>query len=106
MSIEKFLPYLIILAGSTYLLRAIPFVAVKSKIQNTFVRSFLYYIPYTVLAAMTVPAIFFATGSIISASVGFLVAVALAMWNKGLTTVAVASCFSVFLSEILISLIK
>ena len=105
MSNEKFFFYLIILALSTYLLRAIPFVAIKGKIKNTCVRSFLHYIPYTVLAAMTVPAIFFATDSVISASVGFLVAIALALWNKGLLTVALASCGSVFIVELILKFI-
>ena len=106
MRMEKFIPYLILIAGSTYLLRAIPFVLVKSKIKNTYVRSFLHYIPYTVLAAMTVPAIFFATGSVISATVGFVVAVALALWDKGLITVALASCASVFAVETVLTFIK
>ena len=106
MSMAKFIPYFIILAGSTYLLRAIPFVAVKNKIKNTFVRSFLHYIPYTVLAAMTVPAIFFATGSVISAAVGFAIAIVFALWGKGLTTVALVSCASVFAVETILSFIK
>ena len=51
-----FFIYLLILAGSTYLIRVIPFIAIKEKISNSFVRSFLYYIPYAVLTAMTIPA--------------------------------------------------
>lgn len=53
--------YLLILAGSTYLIRVIPFVAIKNKINNRFIRSFLAYIPYAVLTAMTIPAVFYAT---------------------------------------------
>ena len=49
-----FFIYLLILAGSTYLIRVIPFIAIKEKINNSFVRSFLYYIPYAVLTAMTI----------------------------------------------------
>ena len=56
-----FFIYLLILAGSTYLIRVIPFIAIKEKINNSFVRSFLYYIPYAVLTAMTIPAVFYAT---------------------------------------------
>ena len=56
-----FFIYLLILAGSTYLIRVIPFIAIKEKISNSFVRSFLYYIPYAVLTAMTIPAVFYAT---------------------------------------------
>ena len=103
---SKFFVYLLILAGSTYLLRAIPFALFREKIKNVYVRSFLHYIPYTVLVAMTVPAVFFATDSILAAAIGLLVAIIFALFKFGLTTVALASCFAVFISEILISLIK
>ena len=103
---SKFFVYLLILAGSTYLLRAIPFVLFREKIKNVYIRSFLHYIPYTVLVAMTVPAVFFATGSVVSAAVGFAVAIALALWHKDLITVALASCASVFVLETVLSFIK
>jgi branched-subunit amino acid transport protein len=99
---KEFFIYLLILAGSTYLIRAIPFAAVRKKITNQFVRSFLYYIPYTVLAAMTFPAALYATGNIIAASAGLLVAVIFAIREKGLTLVAVASCVTAFLVSLVI----
>ena len=61
MNFKIFLPYLLVMAIVTYLIRVIPLVLVKHKIKNKFFNSFLYYIPYTVLAAMTIPAIFTAT---------------------------------------------
>lgn len=94
-----FFIYLLIMAGSTYLIRAIPFAAVNKKIENRFIRSFLYYIPYTVLAAMTLPGALYATGNMLSAVAGILVAVAFAVKNKGLTTVAVAACIAVLAVE-------
>lgn len=99
---REFFIYLLILAGSTYLIRAIPFAAVRKKITNRFVRSFLYYIPYTVLAAMTFPAALYATGNIIAASAGLAVAVIFAIREKGLTLVAVASCVTAFAVDMLI----
>ena len=99
---KEFFIYLLILAGSTYLIRAIPFAAVRKKITNRFVRSFLYYIPYSVLAAMTFPAAIYATGNIIAASAGILVAVIFAIREKGLTLVAVASCVTAFLVDLVI----
>lgn len=101
---KEFFIYLFILAGSTYLIRAIPFAAVKKKITNRFVRSFLYYIPYTVLAAMTFPLALYATGNIYSASLALLAAVVFAVFEKGLTVVAAASCITAFLAEHLIKL--
>ena len=96
---RQFFTYLVILAGSTYLIRVIPFVAVKNKIENRFVKSFLYYIPYAVLTAMTLPAVFFSTGSVASAAAGLLVAVIFALRGKSLTTVAVAACVAVYVVE-------
>ena len=92
-----FFIYLLILAGSTYLIRVIPFIAIKEKINNSFVRSFLYYIPYAVLTAMTIPAVFYATNWWVGAAAGLIAAVIFALKGKGLTTVAVASCVAVFI---------
>ena len=99
---KEFFLYLIVLAGSTYLIRAIPFAMVRKKITNRFIRSFLYYIPYTVLAAMTFPAALYATGNIAAAACGLAVAVILAVRKMGLTVVAVASSVAVFASEMII----
>ena len=62
----EFFIYLAVMAGVTYLVRAIPLLLVKKPIKNKFLLSFLHYIPYAVLAAMTVPAIFYATDYFIS----------------------------------------
>ena len=105
MTHKTFFIYLAIMVISTYLIRAIPFVLVKNQIQNKFIRSFLYYIPYAVLTAMTIPAIFTATESIISAASGFAVAVLLAIKGKSLTVVALVSCASVYIVELLINLL-
>ena len=103
MSLREFFIYLLIMAGSTYLIRVIPFVLVKNQIKNRTVRSFLYYIPYAVLTAMTIPAIFVATSSPISAVVGLIVAVCLALKGKSLTVVALIACASVYLTEVILT---
>ena len=100
----QFFIYLLIMAGSTYLIRAVHFAAVRKKINNTFIKSFLYYIPYTVLTAMTFPAALYATNSMLSAAIGLAVAVAFAIWGKDLTVVALASCVAVYISECVIGL--
>ena len=100
----QFFIYLLIMAGSTYLIRAVPFAAVRKKINNTFIKSFLYYIPHTVLTAMTFPAALYATNSMLSAAIGLAVAVAFAIWGKDLTVVALASCVAVYISECVIGL--
>ena len=61
---SAFLKYLLVMAGVTYLIRMLPLAAIRSKVKSPFVRSFLYYVPYAVLGAMTFPAVFSATGSL------------------------------------------
>lgn len=95
----QFWIYLLILSGSTYLVRAIPFAAVRGKLRNRFVRSFLYYIPFAVLSAMTIPAIFYATGHPLSALFGLIAAVIFALMKKSLTIVAIAACITVYILE-------
>ncbi len=102
---ENFFLYLIVMAGVTYLVRMLPLVLVKKKIENRFIISFLYYVPYAVLSVMTIPAIFYATSSPISAVVGFIAAVLLAYFGRSLLTVALASCAAVFIAETLVKFI-
>lgn len=105
MNDKSFWIYLLVLAGSTYLIRAIPFAAMQKKVKSPFIKSFLYYIPYTVLSAMTFPAALYATGNELAAAAGLVVAVILAVLGKGLTVVAVASSVAVFAAEQLLALI-
>jgi len=102
---NNFFLYLLAMAGITYLIRMLPLVLIKSKIENRFLLSFLYYIPYTVLSVMTIPAIFSATPSLSSAAAGFLVALLLSYKEKSLLTVAAASCATVFVVEIILKYI-
>lgn len=96
--------YLAIMAVSTYLIRAIPFVCIRKQISNPFLRSLLYYIPYAVLAAMTFPAVLYAVENMAAAAIGFVVAILMALWGKSMTTVAVAACAAVYLSNWLMTL--
>ena len=89
--------YIAIMAGVTYLIRVVPFTIFRKKIQNHFLQSFLYYIPYAVLSAMTIPAIFYATGSTVTSLVGTAVAVALAYMNMPLIVVALAASAAAYL---------
>lgn len=98
--------YMAVMAGVTYLVRMLPLVVFRKKIKNKFIKSFLYYIPYAVLAAMTFPAVFSSTGSIWSAVAGLIVALLLALFEKGLVTVALSSCAAVFIIEILMRVIN
>ena len=105
MSFTQFLPYLIVMAGVTYLVRAIPFAMGKGKVRSRFFRSFLYYIPYAVLAAMTFPAMLMSTNLLLSAAVGAAVALILAFFKRSLLLVALASCAAVYLTELLVQIL-
>lgn len=91
--------YIVVMALVTYLIRVIPLTVFRKKIENRYVKSFLYYVPYTCLTAMTFPAILYATESAVSAWAGVIVAVALAFYNRSLVTVAAFACAAVFLAE-------
>ncbi len=99
------LAYIGTMALVTYLIRLLPLVLFHKKITNIFVRSFLYYVPYAVLGAMTVPAIFTATACVPSAIVGGLTAVFFAYREKSLLFVAVAASAAVFIAERLIDIL-
>lgn len=95
MSIPYLLVGILIMALMTYLIRVMPMVLFRKKIEDVRIKSFLYYIPYTVLAAMTFPAIFSSTQSSIASAAGCIAAVALAYFNKGLLVVALGAAGTV-----------
>jgi len=97
MNIDNFYLYLFIMALTTYLIRAVPFVLFRKKIESEFLKSFFYYIPYAVLAAMTIPAIFYSTENILSSIIGCAVAFILAIVGLPLLPVSVISCLVAFL---------
>lgn len=97
--------YILVMAGVTYLIRMLPMALIKKEITSPFIKSFLYYVPYACLAAMTFPAILTATASIFSAIAGFAAALAAAYKEKSLLTVALIACCAVFLAERLLEFI-
>ncbi|MBR5969671.1 MAG: AzlD domain-containing protein [Lachnospiraceae bacterium] len=98
---KSFLAYLAVMALITYLIRALPLVLVKKKIGGRFLHSFLYYVPYVCLAAMTFPAILTATGSYVSGAAAFAVALLAAVCRRGMFTVALLACLAAFLTGLL-----
>ena len=92
--------YIFIMAGVSFLIRALPMTLFRKQIKNRFVQSFLYYVPYVTLAVMTFPAILTATASVVSAAVGFGVALLIAYFDGNLFKVAMGGCIAVFLVEL------
>lgn len=99
MNYTRILICIAVMAVLTYLPRVLPMVALRKKIENRFFQSFLAYIPYGVLAAMTLPDIFTSTSCLISAIAGMLAALLLAWRGKGLLTVALCSALVVLITE-------
>lgn len=91
--------YIFVMAGVTYLIRMLPLTLVQKKITNVYVRSFLYYIPYACLTAMTFPAVLYAASSPIAAFCGFIMAAFMGLRKKSLIVVALSACTVVFLVE-------
>lgn len=89
--------YILVMAAVTYLIRLLPLTLIRRPIQNRFLKSFLYYVPYACLMAMTFPAVFYAADHPAAAVAGVAVASALALRKKGLVTVAVAASVTVFM---------
>lgn len=94
--------YIAVMAGVTYLIRVIPFAFFKKKIRSRFFRSFLEYVPYAVLSAMTIPAIFYSTGSVVTAVIGTVTALILAYFGLPLIVVALAASVAAYVAGIFI----
>ena len=88
MNVTQMLICLAIMAGITYLIRVLPITVLRKKITSVFIKSFLFYVPYAVLAALTFPAIFTATGNIVTSVVGTMIALIFAFFDLGLIVVA------------------
>lgn len=93
--------YILVMALVTYLIRVLPLVLIRKEIKSRFIRSFLYYVPFATLAAMTFPAILSATDMLLSAVISFMTALVLAFTRRSLIVVAVGASLAVFLVETL-----
>ena len=94
--------YIIIMATVTYAIRVIPLAFIRREIKNTFVRSFLYYVPYVTLAVMTFPAIIKDTQSPIAGALALVVGIATAWRGLSLFHVACCCCAVVFVAELVL----
>lgn len=91
--------YLFVMAATTYLIRVLPLTLIRKPIQNPFLRSFLFYVPYVTLAVMTFPAIVQATQSPLAGALALVLGIALAFNGASLFTVAASCCAVVLIAE-------
>ena len=94
--------YIIIMATVTYAIRVIPLAFIRKEIKNTFIRSFLYYVPYVTLAVMTFPAIIKDTQSPIAGALALVIGIATAWRGLSLFHVACCCCAVVFVAELVL----
>ena len=94
--------YILVMAAVTYAIRVLPLTLIRKQIKNVTVRSFLYYVPYACLSAMTFPAILSATQSVLSGALGLAAAMILAYLRRSLFQVACGACAIVFICELII----
>ncbi len=99
---NNFAIYLIVMFGVTYLIRVMPLMLIRKKIENRFIRSFLAYIPYTVLGAMTFPAIFHALDNPIAGVISAVCGIVLAVCGKGLCTVAAGTAAAAYIAMLVL----
>lgn len=98
---RSFIIYLAVMFAVTYLIRVLPLTIIRGKIKNRYIRSFLAYIPYTVLGAMTFPAVFYAVGNTSAAVAGAAAALIAAFFGRGLCTVAACASAAVYIVMII-----
>lgn len=94
--------YIIVMALTTFLIRALPMVLIRRQINNKFIKSFLYYVPYITLAVMTFPAIIEASNSPIAGAIALIVGIIASYKNINLIGVASICCLTVFIIELFI----
>lgn len=94
--------YVFIMAAVTYIIRALPFTIFRKEIKSQWLKSFLYYVPYAVLGAMTFPAIFLATGNVVTSSVGCGAAIIASLLGGNLVIAAAVSVLAALLAGLII----
>ena len=94
--------YILVATLVTYAIRVLPLTLIRKPIQNTFIKSFLYYVPYITLAVMTFPAIVEATQSPVAGYIALVIGIVASWFGLGLFPVACICCVVVFVAELLV----
>ena len=94
--------YILLMAVTVFIIRVLPLTLIRKPIQNLFIRSFLYYVPYVTLSVMTFPAILRATASPVSGIIALILGMIGAYKELGLFKVTLICCISVLLLEVFI----
>ena len=98
MNIQNAYIAVLLMALVTYLIRVLPIAVFRKELQSTYIKSFLQYVPFAVLGALTFPDIFTSTGNPLTAFCGTLTALWLAYRKKSLVVVALGAILTVFVT--------
>ena len=105
MSDEYIYLMIIVCSVTTYLVRMLPMMLVQTRISSPFIKDCLSYMPYAVLAAMTIPQIFYSTGSVLQSAVGAVVALIVAFCGRSLIEVALSASIGAYAVYLIMNLI-
>ena len=94
--------YILVMALTSFVIRALPFTLIRKPIKNRFIRSFLYYVPYVTLSVMTFPAILYATGSALCGALALVAGIVAAWFGLGLFPVSAICCVVVYVTQLFI----
>ncbi len=98
----RFILYLAVMVAVTYLLRLLPMLFIRKPIQNRFIRSVIYYVPYAVLAVMAFPAMLHVTPNVITGVVATAVTLTAAFFKRNLVTVSAIAASAILVMELLV----
>lgn len=94
--------YILIMALVTFIVRALPMTLIRKPINNKFIKSFLYYVPYVTLSVMTFPAIIECTNSPLAGILALVIGIIAAYKKVSLIGVAAICCIVVLIVELFV----
>ena len=89
--------YILLAIIATNLIRVMPIALIKGEIKNSFLKSFLYYVPYVTLAVMTLPDMIQTTTTPLAGIISLVVGIIAAWYGFGLFPVAIICCVIAYL---------
>ncbi len=98
MILERAIIAVLLMALVTYVPRVLPFLIFRREIKSTYIKSFLQYVPYAVIGALTFPDIFSSTGNLVTAICGTIMALWLSYREKSLVVVAIGAILTVYIA--------
>ncbi len=93
---KYYLLSVLVMALASFLPRFLPLVIFRKKIKSKFVKSFLSFMPYAVLSALTFPAVMYSTGNVAVAAIVTALALVTSYLKLNMALVAVICVAAAF----------